>query len=443
MIRKKTFSGGVHPHETGGGKMVTAAMPVKTARAPATVAILLSQNVGAPAKPLCKAGDRVLMGQKIAEPAGFVGAPLHASVSGKVKGIQTRYSAAGAAVQAIVIENDGLDEWCPSVKPPENPDSLDRQALTGLIREAGIVGLGGAAFPTAVKLSPPPDKQIDALILNGAECEPYLTSDHRTMLEHADEIVDGLLFAKKILDAKAAYIGIEENKPDALAAMERASAGKDITVCALPVKYPQGGEKQLIQVVTGRQVPSGKLPMDAGAVVMNVSTAAAVSLALRKGIPLIERTVTVTGLVASPANLRVRIGETIGSLIEQCGGMSPGVNKVIMGGPMMGMSVWNMDTPVVKGTVGLLLLNDQTRPDAPISNCIRCASCVGVCPIHLMPLSLYALSRHGRYEEGKKQHALDCIECGSCSYICPAKLPLVQTIRVLKREIQKMSRKNG
>ncbi len=436
MIDARTFKGGIHPHEKSGGKAVTGSMPVINALPPIQVAIQLGQNVGVPCQPLVKAGDRVLMGQKIGEPEGYVGAPIHASVSGKVVGVLHRVNAAGMLTQAIVIDNDGLDEWSPDAKP-QNPDQMDAAALIAAIRDAGIVGLGGAGFPTAVKLAPPKDKHIDTVILNGAECEPYITGDQRMMIEHPDKVVDGLLIAQKILSAERAVIAIEANKPEAISAIERAAQGKSIDVVRLQVKYPQGGEKQLIQVVTGRQVPSGKLPMDIGCVVVNVTTAHAVSECLRSGKPLIKRTITVTGEIDKPQNLRVRIGESIERLIDQCGGLREGVNKVILGGPMMGQSAYTMDTPVVKGTSGILMMTDKSNPNAPMNNCIRCARCARACPIRLMPMTLHALSQRGRFDEAKQLHAMDCIECGSCSYTCPAKLPLVQSIRVAKREIAK------
>lgn len=442
MIKTNTFPGGVHPREVGGGKRFTGPMPVMNAQPPEFVAILLSQHVGAPCKPVVKPGQRVLMGQVVGEPTGFVGAPVHASVSGTVKGIQPRTSAGGAPVQAVVIQSDGLDEWDPSLVPAADPFQLDRAEVLSRIRAAGIVGLGGAAFPTAVKLSPPEGKKIDTVILNGAECEPYLTADHRMMLEESAAIVDGLKVALHVLGAQRGVIAIEDNKPDAVAAMRQAAGDGGVEVVSLPTKYPQGGEKQLIYAVTHRQVPSGGLPMDAGVVVMNVSTAAAVSVALRTGRPIVERVLTVTGEVNRPANLRVRIGTSIGSLIEQCGGAKPGVNKLILGGPMMGLSAYNLETPVVKGTSGILLQVDSAEPGKQPGNCIRCASCVDACPIHLMPLTLHALSVRARFEQAKAEHAMDCIECGCCSFICPAKLPLVQSIRVAKREIAKMNKRN-
>lgn len=437
-MRNNSFPGGIHPHERGSGKEVTGKMPIAWAQKPDMVAIMLSQHVGAPCKPLVKAGQRVYMGQMVGEPTGFMGAPVHASVSGVVKGIQQRTAANGAPCMAVVIENDGLDEWDPSIQPCEHPEELDKEEALKRIRNAGIVGMGGAAFPTSVKLAP--SKPVDTVILNGAECEPYLTSDHRMMLERAEDICQGLKIAMRLLSAKQGVIAIEDNKPDAVESMQKAVQGMEgVRAQALPTKYPQGGEKQLIYAVTHRQVPSGGLPMDVGVVVMNVSTAAAVYSALKTGRPLIERVVTVTGEVNRPANLMVRIGVSVGSLINQCGGAKEGVNKLILGGPMMGMQAYSLETPVVKGTSGLLLMRDDT-PEKPVGNCIRCANCVNACPIHLMPLNLYALYKRGRFERARNEHAMDCIECGCCSYICPSKLPLVQSIRAIKSELRKKSK---
>lgn len=431
----RSFLGGIHPREGRGGKAVTGALPVVEMPAPGQVAIMLGQHVGAPCKPLVKAGDRVLMGQKIGEPAGFMGAPVHASVSGTVKGIVTRTGANGVPGDAILIENDGKDEWDPAVAPFEgDPLAADKAALLARVRECGCVGLGGACFPTQIKLSPPEDKPIDYVILNGGECEPYLTSDHRAMLEMPGVIADGLRLAMHIVGAKTGIVGIEDNKPDAIRAMQGAvSAVPGAQVMPLKAKYPQGGEKQLIKATTGREVPSGKLPMDAGCVVMNVTSAAALSRAIREGRPVIERVVTVAGLVAKPMNVRVRVGTAIREVLDFCGGAAEDANRLILGGPMMGMSGYDMDTPVVKGTGGITVLKDVRLEHTPVGNCIRCGSCVSACPMHLMPIELNREAAKGRYEACRALHALDCIECGSCSYVCPAKLPLVHNIRTAKR----------
>lgn len=432
---RKTFRGGIHPRERYGGKAVTGRLPIEALPAPSQVAVLLSQHVGAPCKSLVKAGERVLLGQKIGEPAGYMGAPVHASVSGTVKGIVTRTMANGVPGDAILIENDFQEEWDPACRPLEgDPMTAEPAALLAKIRECGCVGLGGACFPTQVKLSPPADKPIDTVILNGAECEPYLAGDHRAMLEKAGLIADGLRLAMYILGAKKGIVAVEDNKPDAAECM--AAAVRNIPGAGMRLvkaKYPQGGEKQLIYVITGREVPSGGLPMDAGCVVMNVSSAAAVSEAIREGRPLIERTVTVSGLVQKPANLRVRIGTSIGEVLAACGGVQGTPNRLILGGPMMGMSGYDLTTPVAKGTSGLVLLRDETPEHTPIGNCIRCGTCVSACPMHLMPLELSRLAERGDFEACRREHALDCIECGSCSYGCPAKLPLVHNIRVAKR----------
>ena len=434
MGKTLTFRRGVHPREAAGGKHETGAKPIENAAAPSMVAVPLLQHAGAPAKPMVKPGTPVLMGQKIAAADGYVSAAVHSPVSGIVKSIQTRIAAGGRRVDAVIIENNALDEWDTSLLPVRDPD--DPAQLLAAIREAGVVGMGGATFPTHVKLSPPREKPIDTLILNGAECEPYLSADHRVMLEETEAVVDGLRIAAKITGAKRLCIGVEENKPDAIEALRRAVGG-DAEVCVLRVKYPQGGEKQLIQTLTGRRVPSGGLPMDVGCVVLNVSTAAAISRAVREGRPVIDRVVTVAGAVREPKNLRVRIGVDIDSVIEQCGGADAQVNKIVLGGPMMGQCAYNPNTPVTKGVSGVLLLADHER-ERPLANCVRCGGCVSVCPIGLMPLMLYAFARKGFYERARdEQHLLDCIECGSCAYQCPSRLPLVQQIRAAKSALRR------
>lgn len=433
MMRIRSFAGGVHPRESVGGKRVTGALPGADALPPATVAIALSQHVGAPCRPLVKPGDAVLMGQKIGEPTGS-GAPVHSSVSGTVKGIKQRTLASGVLADCIIIENDGRDSKSGSLCAIADPMNADISELLDAVREAGLVGLGGAAFPTHVKLSPPEDKKIEYLIINGAECEPYLTGDHRMMVENPGEVMDGARIAARILGVKHVKIGIESNKPDAFSAL-KACAGGSVDVCMLRTKYPQGGEKQLIRALTGRRVPPGGLPMDVGCVVLNVSTAAQLSMSLRSGLPLISRVITVTGMVKNPCNLRVRVGTDVGSVIEQAGGALPGADRVILGGPMMGTGAYNMNTPVTKAIGGVVLLGAE-KPRRE-TNCIRCAGCVRACPMGLMPLNIYALAKKQRFAEATAgERALDCIECGACAYGCPAKLPLVHMIRVVKRAVK-------
>jgi electron transport complex protein RnfC len=428
-----TFRGGVHaPHR----KNDTRNKAIEIMKAPGLVYIPLQQHIGAACQPLVKPGDVVKLGQKIGEPGGFVGAPVHASVSGIVKDIrQVPHPSVGSGL-AVVIENDGKDEPDDSITPGDI-SSMDADRIKELILEAGIVGMGGAAFPTHVKLSPPKEKPIDTVILNGAECEPYLTADHRLMLEAAEDVVDGLKVIMKVLGVERAYIAIEDNKPDAVRIMTdtvKEVQGVDVTV--LKTKYPQGAEKQLIYVVTGRQVPSGGLPMDVGVIVSNVGTSAAIARAIKTGMPLVERVVTVTGSgVAEPKNLMVRIGTSFMDVIQACGGFVEEPAKVISGGPMMGIGQYTLDVPVIKGTSGILVLTREEAKIPDVEPCIRCAKCVDACPMGLMPLMISAYALKEDYDNSEKFHAMDCIECGCCSYSCPAKRPLVQSIRVAKKMI--------
>jgi len=434
-----TFKGGVHPPES---KHYTEDKPIERIPAPEVVYVLLSQHIGAPAKPIVKRGDVVKKGQKIAEAAGFVSANIHSPVSGKVKAIDRIPHFLGSHSQAIVIENDGEDTPAEELEPHPDWQSLSPEEIKNIVAEAGIVGMGGATFPTHVKLSPPKEKPIHTVILNGAECEPYLTADHRLMLENPDEIVEGALIIKHALGAERVIIGIENNKPDAIETMRKAAEGKGIEVAELKTKYPQGAEKQLINALTGLEVPSGGLPFDVGCYVQNVGTAKAIYDAVVKGIPLIERVVTVSGLaVKEPKNLLAPIGTKLSELVDACGGTSGEVGKVIMGGPMMGLAQWTLDTTVTKGTSGLLLFPPEMASVGEETACISCASCVDVCPMRLLPTSIAHNAKYGRFEIAGKLGAMDCIECGSCVFVCPANINLLHYIRWAKLELRKMAKK--
>ena len=431
MATTQTFGGGVHPHEIGNGKNSTNTQQIMNAAAPARVTIAMSQHLGAPAACCVKVGDIVNMGQVIGEAQGFISAPVHASVSGKVVALTTCVLASGKSSPAVVIENDFEDRWDDSVKPCENVDALTAQDIVRIARDCGVVGLGGATFPTYVKLNTEKlDPKPDTLVINGSECEPYLTSDHRLMVENAEQVMDGIRLAMKAIGVTCAKVGIEDNKPDAVAAM-KAVATEGIDVVALPAKYPQGYEKMLIYALTGRRVPNGKLPSAVQCVVANVATCAALSDAVRKGQPIVDRVVTVAGRVANPCNLRVRIGTDLLDVVDQVGGLTEGVRKLICGGPMMGKTMSTLNTPITKNFSAFLPLGDESV-SAEESACIRCGRCVRACPMGLMPLKMDALVRHGDYAGALAAGALTCMECGSCTYSCPAKRELLQAIKVAK-----------
>ena len=433
-LENLTFKGGVHvPHS----KELTEKKALEYAEEPSVVYIPLHQHTGAPCEPLVKVGDSVKVGQKIGQSQAFVSAPIHSSIAGIVKEITTITTPTGINATCVVIESDGSNEMCEEVKPKGSLDGLSSKEIIEIIKDAGITGMGGAGFPTHVKLSPPPDKKIDTVILNGAECEPFLTSDHRLMLEMPEKIIFGLKAIMKALNVENGFIGIETNKMDAVNTLKSAiKPGDNIKVVTLQPKYPQGDEKRLINAVTGRVVPSGGLPMDVNCVVNNVSTAKAIAEAILEGKPLYERVVTVTGNgVNEPKNIIAKIGTPFGEIIEQCGGFNGTPGKVIMGGPMMGLSQFSTEVPVIKGSGGILILTEKEVLAEKVSPCIKCGKCLEVCPVNLQPLFISAYALKKDFEGSEKYGALDCVECGSCSFICPAKRPLVESIRFSKREI--------
>lgn len=433
MADHHRFGGGVHPRE---GKELSAGSAIQTAPLLERYVVPLSQHIGAPAKALVDKGDTVLRGQCLAEATGFVSVPTHAPTSGTIKAMTECPGPAGTMIPAVELVSDGNDEADQALAPIPDWQATDPDTLKDRIAEAGIVGMGGAAFPTHVKLSPPPAKPIKVLILNGVECEPYLTADHRLMLEAVDRILTGAAILARVLNVTEIHIGIERNKPDAIELMRTAAAAKGIHVVPLRVRYPQGAEKQLIYAVTGRRVPTGGLPMDVGCVVQNVATAAAVTDAVCDGKPLYERVTTVTGVpVATPGNWRLRVGTPFSEVLALAGGVTEDPAKLISGGPMMGMSVNSLDVPIMKSTSGILLLQAQEISQFTGEACISCGRCVDACPMNLMPGTLSVQIENERFDLAAQWFAADCIECGCCAFVCPAHRPLVQHLRRGKAEV--------
>jgi len=432
----KTFTlGGVHPEEN----KLSSNTPIEVMSLPDQAIVPLGQNLGAPSKPIVKKGDKVKTGQLIAEAGGFISANIHSPVSGTVLKIDNLIGMSGFRRPSIVINTDG-DEWEENIDRSANlvtEISDSSQEIVEKIKQAGLVGMGGATFPTFVKLMPPPGKKADYLIVNGVECEPYLTADHRLMLEKGQEIVVGTKILMKALKADKAIIGIENNKPDAISHMAELTRNeKNITVIPLKVKYPQGGERQLIKSTLNREVPSGKLPIEVGCVVQNVGTVFAVYEAVQKNKPLFERVVTVTGKsVKKPSNFLTRIGTPISKLVEAAEGLPENTGKIIGGGPMMGKALASLDVPVVKGSSGILLMPDEESHRKPESPCIRCSKCTQVCPMGLEPFLLARVSKVGKFDLAENEKIMDCIECGSCQYTCPANIPLLDYLRLGKSKV--------
>ena len=437
---KATFRGGVHPAH--GSKAQTQGLATRSFVSD-TVRIIMNMNIGAPSQPCVAKGDHVKIGQVIGEPVGFLGLPVHASVSGEVVSVEPIPYLSEQPAMCVTIHNDFADEWV-ELHPLGSVETVDPALIIPAIKNAGICGLGGASFPTHVKLSIKPEQKCDCIIANGAECETHLTCDHRLMVENPVRVVDGLRAAMRAINVKEGIVAIEDNKPDAIEAMRKACQGREgVRVQVLKTKYPQGGEKQLIEAVTGRQVPSGGLPIQAGVIVMNVATCAAVADAVIDGKPLVERIVTVTGAVRQPANLRLRIGTITEDIIGECGGFSGDVGKVIFGGAMTGMCAPNTSIPIAKATGGILVLDKQDAASVEEGPCLRCGKCVEVCPIGLHPLKIKIAADADRIDECKRLHVMDCTLCGSCSFICPAHRWLTASFKVAKQKLAAQAKKGG
>ncbi|MCD4785697.1 MAG: electron transport complex subunit RsxC [Candidatus Eremiobacteraeota bacterium] len=429
------FPGGIHP---AGNKELTETELIQVLDAPKEVVIPVSQHLGAPATPLVKVKDEVRTGQKIAQAESFITAVVHSSITGAVKAIENRPHPVFGESKAIVIQGSGVDmlECKPANRRWHDMKPAD---IVALVKEAGVVGMGGAAFPTHVKISPPKGKKVDVLIINGAECEPFLTSDDRLMREKTAEMLEGVRILKRATAATEVIIAVEDNKHLAISSIEKElekteSSHSPMKLQVMKTRYPQGSEKQLIYAITGREVPSGGLPVDVGAVVQNVSTSYAVYEAVVKGKPLYERIVTITGdCVAEPGNFQVRVGTPFKTLVEAAGGLTKEPVKVISGGPMMGIAQYTLDTPVIKGTSGILILSKEKAKLYEPENCIRCSFCIKHCPQKLMPQVLAKLAKAERWSEAKYEYNLmDCMECGCCTYVCPARIPIVQWIKLAK-----------
>ena len=430
-----SFFGGVHPKEN---KWYACDKETQVFPEPDIVVIPMAQHIGAPCKPLVAKGDLVTKGQKIGDNQGLC-VPVHASVSGKVKAVEVRPHTNGSTVLSVVIENDHLDTLCETIKPrtQEEVDELTPEQLVDIIHEAGIVGMGGATFPTHVKLSGGIGK-VDTAIINAGECEPYITSDDRLCREHPEQVVKGLQIIMKIFGLKEGHIGIEDNKPEAIAAL-KAAATDGIIVDVLPAKYPQGAEKQLIYAITGREVPSGGLPAAVGCAVFNAATTRAICEAVYDGMPLIRRIVTVSGdILMEPKNLLVPIGTAFNDLIEACG-RNENPYKVLSGGPMMGVAQYDLSVPTIKGVNAVTVLGRNNHHFVEDPHCLRCGKCIDACPMKLMPVLMYKAWQDGDVEGMKKNNIMDCIECGSCAYTCPASVPLVLGFRVAKQVIRNAS----
>ena len=433
--------GGVHPPEF----KITAGTGIRQVELPREVVLTLAQHIGAPAACAMAKGDRICRGQEVAQAGGFVSAPVHSPITGTITAIGQTRNAYGQLVATVTIAADEADHEADlkaiaEAKPARTPQqvaALEPKEIIDIVAQAGIVGLGGATFPTRVKLSPPPGSKADIVIINAVECEPFLTNDHALMMARPDEIIEGVCLLMRAAGVDRAVIGIEANKPDAIDLLsQKAAAVPGIEVMPLKVKYPQGGEKQLIKAVTGREVPSGALPIATGAIVQNVATAYAVYEAVVYGKPLIERIITVTGpAMSNPGNYLVPLGFPVAQLVELAGGVPSDTGKILLGGPMMGRAITNLDTPTIKGISGVLMLPESMSRRRPVQPCIRCAECATACPMGLQPFKISTLSRLKRWEQAEAERVMNCIECGCCSYICPSSRPILDFIRLGKMTV--------
>ena len=437
-----TFKGGVHPYE---GKELSENKPTQILMPKGDMVYPMSQHIGAPATPLVKKGDKVLAGQKIGEASGFISANVICSVSGTVKAVEPRRVASGAMVNSVVVENDGEYQSVEGMGTDRDPAKLSKQEIRDIVKEAGIVGLGGAGFPTHVKLTPKDENAIEYVLVNAAECEPYLTSDYRMMLEEPEKLIGGLKVMLQLFEKAKGVIGIENNKPEAIKKLQEMVKDEPrIEVCELMTKYPQGGERSLINAITGRKVNSSMLPADAGCIVDNVDTVIAIYMAVCKTTPLMRRIVTVTGdAIANPQNYNVKIGTNFQELVEAAGGFKSEPEKLIAGGPMMGMALFGLDIPVTKTNSALLCMTkDEVAANEP-TPCIRCGKCVSVCPSHIVPVMMMKAALKGDCERFEKLNGMECVECGSCAFICPAKRPLTQAFKEMRKTVAANRRKKA
>ena len=437
---KQSFYGGVHPHDRKELARHKEIAPLSAP--PKQVVIAMSMHIGAPCKPIVAVGDHVKVGQKIGEVAGL-GSPIHASVSGEVKAIEPRPYVGGGKMMSVVIENDFQDTWGSELEPHPDYSKLSTEEIVNIVKEAGITGMGGAGFPTHAKISSGIGK-VDTIILNGAECEPYITADHRLMLEQGERVIGGARILMQAFGLKSATIGVEANKEDAIEHLKALVGGKgDVIVESLRTRYPQGAEKQLIQRITGREVPPGGLPAHVGCAVFNVGTAAAVYDAVVSGKPVTHRVITVTGdAIQEPKNLLVPLGTSFQYLIDEAKGFKEDPDRILTGGPMMGIAQYNLDVTCIKGTNAVLCLTKhEAAPVVEEEVCLRCARCVNVCPMHLTPVYMHLYAEKGMWKDAEALNVMDCIECGSCNYICPARIHLVQSFRVTKGELRNLAAK--